>query len=122
MIVRCVHVLVELLSKWNHLISILELSLVRRYYLWADNLSSTLQGSTVSASEGQSVMKMTLTALQSIRSDEAFALFWKVVEQKRLLVDVDEPKLPRQRKVPRRYEVGTSKSNICARYLQAHLL
>jgi len=48
----------------------------------ADNLSSTLQGSTVSANEGQSIMKMTITALQSIRSDEAFSLFWKYVDKK----------------------------------------
>ncbi len=50
----------------------------------------------------------TLTALQTIRSDEGFSLFWKLVEQKQLKLDVDEPKLPRQRKVPRRYEVGSS--------------
>ena len=46
--------------------------------------------------------------MQSIRSDEAFSLFWKLIEQKQLNVDVDEPILPRHRKVPRRYEVGTS--------------
>ena len=34
----------------------------------ADNLSTALQGSTVSASEGQSLMRMTITALESIRS------------------------------------------------------
>ncbi len=74
----------------------------------ADNLSSTLRGSKVSACDGQSVVKMTFTALQTIRSDEGFSLFWKLVEQKQLKLDVDEPKLPRQRKVPRRYEVGSS--------------
>ncbi len=65
-------------------------------------MSSTLQGSKVSARDGQSVVKMTLTALQTIRSDEGFSLFWKLVEQKQLKLDVDEPKLPRQHKLPRR--------------------
>ena len=38
----------------------------------ADNLSAALQGSTVSASEGQNLMSMTLTTLESIRSEESF--------------------------------------------------
>ena len=38
----------------------------------ADNLSAALQGSTVSASEGQILMSMTLTTLESIRSEESF--------------------------------------------------
>jgi len=42
----------------------------------ADNLSRTLQASTLSACEGQRVVKMTLQSLQSIRSDECFDLFW----------------------------------------------
>jgi hypothetical protein len=74
----------------------------------ADNLSAALQGSTVSASEGQSLMQMTVTTLQSIRSDDSFAMFWKTVEKKRQQCGVDEPNLPRQRKAPRRYEVGSS--------------
>ena len=76
----------------------------------ADNLSSTLQGSTVSASEGQSVMKMTITALQDIRSDEAFILLWKYVDKKQLELCLDKPRLPRHRKVPRRFKVGETDS------------
>ena len=74
----------------------------------ADNLSAALQGSTVSASEGQSLMHMTVTTLQSIRSDDSFTLFWETIEKKRQECGVDEPYLPRQRKAPRRYEVGSS--------------
>lgn len=59
----------------------------------ADNLSAALQGSTVSASEGQSLMQMTVTTLQSIRSDDFFAMFWKTVEKKRQQCGVDEPNL-----------------------------
>lgn len=90
----------------------------RKIFSMADNLSSTLQGSTVSASEGQSVMKMTITALQGIRSDEAFLLFWKYVDNKRLQL---EPRLPRRRKVPRRLEVGETLVYIMMRVCKTYI-
>ena len=43
----------------------------------ADNLSKAMQGSIVSATEGQNFMKMTTKSLQSIRLDESFHLFWQ---------------------------------------------
>ena len=88
--------------------STLVLNLAAKCYAWLTILSKTLQAPTISATEGQGVMKMTLEALKCTRSDEAFSLFWKSVEQKRQQLDVDEPRQPRQRKVPRRYEVGES--------------
>jgi len=46
-----------------------------------DNLSAVLQGSTVSVSEGQSIMRRSIIALEKIRSEESFALFWQKVEK-----------------------------------------
>ena len=43
----------------------------------SDNLSRTLQSSTMSAAEGQKVAAMTVATLQSIRLDDNFDLFWK---------------------------------------------
>ena len=40
-----------------------------------DNLSKTLQHTTFSAAEGQRLVRMTTTTLQSIRSEEMFKLF-----------------------------------------------
>ena len=51
---------------------------------------------------------MTQVTLQSMRNDESFDLFWDYVEQRRALVDVSSPTLPRCRKVTRRLEVGES--------------
>ena len=48
----------------------------------ADNLSKALQGSSVLASDGQSLMKMTVETIQSMRSDESFTSFWQAVETK----------------------------------------
>ena len=53
-------------------------------------------------------MRMTITALESIRSEESFELFWHKNEQHWQELDVAEPNMPRQRKVPRRYEIGSS--------------
>ena len=74
----------------------------------ADNLSKPLQGS----SDGQSLMKMTVTTIQSMRSDESFASFWQAVETKRenCSIQIGDPVLSSHRKVQKRFEVGTSVS------------
>ena len=74
----------------------------------ADNLPATLQGSTVSASEGQHIINMTVKTLESMKSKEAFSLFCTKTKEKAQKLDLDEPKQPRQRKLPKRLEVGTS--------------
>ncbi len=73
-----------------------------------DNLSRSLQATSKSACHGQQIVGLTLTTLQSIRSDESFQAFWDTVEISQASVDVTAPTLPRQRKVPRRYEIGES--------------
>lgn len=71
-----------------------------------DNLSQTLQTKTISAAEGQHVGQMVIDTLQTVRTDESFELFWKKVCITAESVDVEEPQLPRQRKVPKRYDDG----------------
>lgn len=73
-----------------------------------DNLSRSLQARTISAYEGQQLVSMTQTTLQSMRTDECFGLFWEYLERRRSSVDVSSPTLPRCRKVPRRFEIGES--------------
>ena len=73
-----------------------------------DNLSRTLQHKSLSAAEGQEIAQMTIQTIKSIRSDESSDLFWGKVSCKATALDINEPELPRQRKQPRRYEVGLS--------------
>ena len=80
----------------------------RKILTMANNLSASLQASNMSANEGQSAMKMTIKTLESMRSEESFLLFWERTEKKKRELGVEAPQLPRQRKVPRRLEVGTS--------------
>ena len=72
-----------------------------------DNLSRTLQKSC-SASEGQIVADMTKRTLLGIRSEQCFDLFWEKVNRMAADVDVNDPVLPRKRKVPQRFEEGSA--------------
>ena len=73
-----------------------------------DNLSRTLQHKTFSAAEGQEIARMTVKTLQSIRSSELFDLFWSKVSSTAESLDVEEPQLPRRRRIPKRFDDGTS--------------
>ena len=42
-------------------------------------MSHTLQNKSLSAAEGQQVAQMTIQTIKSVRSDEAFDLFWEKV-------------------------------------------
>ena len=59
----------------------------------SDNLSKTLQASSMSAAEGQKIADMTVHTLQSIRSDENFLLFWRRIKEKASNLEVDDPVL-----------------------------
>ena len=65
-----------------------------------DNLSKTLR-KNYSASEGQRVADMTKRTLHGIRDDQSFDLFWEKVSTMASDVDVNDPVLPRKRKVPK---------------------
>ena len=51
---------------------------------------------------------MTVQTIESLRTDRMFDLFWEKVNQFTSANEVNEARLPRQRKRPRRYEEGTS--------------
>ena len=101
------------------------LELGRIVFSMSDNLSKVLQGSSISASEGQSLMKMTLVAFQAIRSEDSFSVFWKTIERKRQLckaVLIADPSLPRQRKVPKHLEIGSSWKMFIERLIMKSLI
>ena len=75
---------------------------------YTDNLSKTLQHTVMSAAEGQHLVSMTIAALQSVRTEEMFNLFWLKITGQTSEPDIGEPTLDRRRKAPRYYEVGDS--------------
>ena len=72
----------------------------------ADNLSKTLQSSTISAAEGQQVAGSSVATLAKLRSDEQFSLFWESIKIKALNLEISEPCLVRMRKGLKRFETG----------------
>lgn len=74
----------------------------------ADNLSATLQKSTLSAAEGHRIAIMTVDTIVKMRTDECFDMFWESVKVNAASVHVAEPRLPRRRRMPQRYESGTA--------------
>ena len=66
----------------------------------SDNLTKTLQSPKLSAAECH---LMTVATLHVLRDDTHFDLFCKSLQETRTKLDVDDPDLPRKRKVPRLY-------------------
>ena len=74
----------------------------------ADNLSKSLQQKSLSAAEGQHLAEETIRTLQDLRTDKQFDTFWTQLIAKQRSLDVDEPQLPRHRKVPARLQEGNA--------------
>ena len=72
-----------------------------------DNLSKTLQSPSLSAADSQQLARLTCTTLEWLRNDESFSLLWSKVSALRDKHQVNASELPRCRKVPQRFEIGT---------------
>ncbi|XP_074616677.1 zinc finger MYM-type protein 1-like [Acropora palmata] len=74
-----------------------------------DNLSLALQGSSMSAAQGQQVAEEVCKTVSRDRSEAVFDLFWTRLLKRKSEVDaVAEPQLPRKRRTPARQEAGDS--------------
>lgn len=73
-----------------------------------NNLSKTLQNPKLSSTQGYEIAMLTVKTLQSICTESNFNRFWKKVEIGRLSLHIKHPCLPRKRKAPQRYELGSS--------------
>ena len=58
----------------------------------------------MSAAEGQELAALTT---RSMRTEESFTLFFKLVNGLHEIVGTEPPVLPRKRKAPQRYEIGS---------------
>ena len=73
-----------------------------------DNLIKTLQQKSLSAAEGQRLAKLTLYVLQSLCDEDHFKNFYAQVLLDQVRFKVDAPTLPRKRKAPQRFQIGTT--------------
>ncbi|KAI6658252.1 Zinc finger MYM-type protein 1-like [Oopsacas minuta] len=94
------------LTRWTVRAASLKVNLAELVLKHIDNLSRTLQSTSMSASEGANIAAMTVTTLGSLRTDDHFTAFWDHLINAQQDLDVCEPKLPRRRKVPKLYDDG----------------
>ena len=80
--------------------------LAERILKHTDNLSRTIQASSMPAVKARSLSRLCIAVFEKIRTDDCFDQFWALVELTRESLGVSEPILPRQQKRPRLYDVG----------------
>ena len=78
----------------------------------SDNLNKTLQHDKLSAAEGQAIAVITNTTLASLRNDTHYDLFWQKVIGMAEENNVENPKLPRNRNRPARYEDSNAAAEV----------
>lgn len=76
-----------------------------------DHLSRSLQDPNLSAAEGQEIAADTVTTLKKDRNEANFDLFWEHTLLRKVGLDVNDPVLPRKRKIPARFEHGSSSTH-----------
>eukprot|EP00112_Aurelia_sp_Birch-Aquarium-sp1_P015994 Seg3588.3 transcript_id=Seg3588.3/GoldUCD/mRNA.D3Y31 product="Zinc finger MYM-type protein 1" protein_id=Seg3588.3/GoldUCD/D3Y31 len=76
-----------------------------------DNLSRTLQDPKMSAAEGNAIAQDVIKTLSKDRNDSAYHLFWERVCKRKDELNVNDPKLPRKRRLPRRLEDGSAETH-----------
>ena len=84
------------------------LHLGERLFLRTDSLSKTLQKTKMSAVSGERNANLTKQVLQKMRSNECFKSFYDtVVTKSKKHPSISDSALPRQKRAPSRFEIGT---------------
>ena len=97
-----------------HYNTLFGLQLSKKILKLTDNLSRTLQHQAMSAAEGQAVAELTVRTLKGMRTEESFALFFDLVDCFHTATSTDPPVLPRKRRAPERYEIGSGEASYSA--------
>ena len=74
----------------------------------SDNLRSNLQRAELCVVDAQKNAKLSVTVLQSIRSNRDASLLWTKVTKAAVKLELQAPSLPRCRMMPTRYFEGNS--------------
>ncbi|XP_076308589.1 zinc finger MYM-type protein 1-like [Tachypleus tridentatus] len=75
-------------------------------YSLTDNLSKTWQKTCMSAAQGQQNAKLVAGILDKMRNDGNFDKIYEEVHRQAMELNISEPQMPRQKRVPKRFEVG----------------
>ena len=97
--------IVSIIKKFSFLFGLVT---AEKFLSITDTLSRGLQKESLCATEAQNMAIICITTLKDYKSDDCFARFWKDVNNKACELEVDEPRLPRKRRVPVRYDESAS--------------
>ena len=75
-----------------------------------DNLSRSLQATDISAVDGQHLAQCVVNTLKKDQNDDSFDMFWRKILSQKDLLDVEDPILPRKKKMPARYSDNSNYS------------
>jgi len=101
---ECRTCIIGVQAQMNQFSFLFALMLAERILQHTDNLSKTLQNPQLTAIEGQQIAQLTRSTLLLMYTDQ---LFWsRILEE----FAVDEPTMPRKRRIPARYEDGAAPS------------
>ena len=75
-----------------------------------DNLSRALQDSKMSAAADSAIAHDIIKPFSEDRNDGAYELFWECVLKRKEELNVQDPKLPRQKKLPRKLDDGNAET------------
>ena len=70
----------------------------------SDNLSASLQSPDLSAADGQAISRRTLSVLETLRDEDSYIMFWERCLKEATRSGVNDPKLPRTKKAPKKIE------------------
>ena len=93
----------------------LGLHLSHLLFAHTDNLSKTLQHEKLSAATGHHIASLVKKTIASIRNDESFDDFYEtVLHKKEVHPSVSEPTLPRRKRAPVRFEIGSGEPSFAS--------
>ena len=78
-----------------------------KFFSITDTLSCSLQGENVTASDAKLASTAVCNTIERLRSDTEFSLFWDSATSRACELQLPEPRLPRTRRPPRRYDAGS---------------
>ena len=70
----------------------------------SDNLSASLQSPDLSAADGQAISRRTVSVLETLRDEDRYIMFWERCLKEAPRSSVNDPKLPRTKKAPKKIE------------------
>ena len=107
-VVKQANVKARITAKMKEFAFLFCLMLAENLLKHCDNLSRTIQSSSMPAVEARRLSELCIRVFQKMRDDEDFDLFWALTQQTQKQLDVNDPILQRQCKRPRRYEDGSA--------------